>query len=167
MYLDLLKKIPSFAFTFFFLFFRITTLCVSRRGIAFIVENRYSTAGSRMETYTERVKRYVRDGLRLKKRNETRREREGGGEEEEGEREGEERTIEDYSKWFIKRSRRNRERRTRECVVTSLTIDLRSVQHSVQQRKKRKLVPFDRGREREKDGEKRTDWGEGTSLPVH
>lgn len=37
-----------------------------------------------METYTERVKRYVRDGLRLKKRNETRREREGGGEEEGG-----------------------------------------------------------------------------------
>lgn len=50
-----------------------------------------------METYTERVKRYVRDGLRLKKRNETRREREGGGEEE-GEREGEERTIEEHSK---------------------------------------------------------------------
>lgn len=48
-----------------------------------------------METYTERVKRYVRDGLRLKKRNETRREkerekerrrerREGGGENDRG-----------------------------------------------------------------------------------
>ena len=63
-------------------------LCVSRRAIAFIVENRYSTAGSRMETYTERVKRYVRDGLRLKKRNETRREEEGrereGGENDRG-----------------------------------------------------------------------------------
>lgn len=73
-------------------------LCVSRRAIAFIVENGYSTAGSRMETYTERVKRYVRDGLRLKKRNETRREkerekerrrerrerREGGGENDRG-----------------------------------------------------------------------------------
>lgn len=70
-------------------------LCVSRRAIAFIVENRYSTAGSRMETYTERVKRYVRDGLRLKKRNETRREKEREKEWKRGGREKEERTIEE------------------------------------------------------------------------
>lgn len=49
------------------------------RGEESLLSRKTDTAGSRMETYTERVKRYVRDGLRLKKRNETRREREGGG----------------------------------------------------------------------------------------
>lgn len=49
-----------------------------------------------METYTERVKRYVRDGLQLKKRNETRREKEREKREwKRGGRGKEERTIEE------------------------------------------------------------------------
>lgn len=114
----LLMKIPPFSLYYYFPFFQISALCVPQRGIAFIAENRYGWI-SDGNVHRARVKRYVRDGLRLKKRNETRREREGGGGEEGRRRRRRERSR--SSKWFIKRSRRNREAHAwmRVCYLTT------------------------------------------------